>query len=73
MKQKRLRLPVSKLILGLSVLALLTVSGSAKAWWDGNWSYRKQITIDTSAKGGNIAQSAGRVPVLIRLHSGNFS
>jgi biopolymer transport protein ExbB len=72
MKQKRLRLPVSKLILGLSVLALLTVSGSAKAWWDGNWSYRKQITVDAGPKGGALPADAGRMPLLIRLHDGNF-
>jgi len=54
--------------------ALVTLPTAANAaWWQTDWSYRKQITIDTSPKGGNIAQSAGRVPVLIRLHSGNFS
>jgi biopolymer transport protein ExbB len=54
--------------------ALCTIPTSASAaWWQTDWSYRKQITIDTSPKGGNIAESAGRVPVLIRLHSGNFS
>jgi biopolymer transport protein ExbB len=48
-------------------------SAANAAWWQTDWSFRKQITIDTSPKGGNIAESAGRVPVLIRLHSGNFS
>ncbi|WP_413197303.1 DUF2341 domain-containing protein [Pararobbsia alpina] len=46
--------------------------GVAHAWWQGDWSYRKAITIDTTPKGGNVAESAGRVPLLIRLHSGNF-
>jgi biopolymer transport protein ExbB len=72
MKQKRLHLPISKLILGLAVLALLTVSGSAKAWWDGNWSYRKQITVDAGPKGGALPGDAGRMPLLVRLHDGNF-
>ena len=46
--------------------------GIANAWWQNDWSYRKAITIDASAKGANLAESAGRVPLLIRLHSGNF-
>ncbi|WP_144152918.1 DUF2341 domain-containing protein [Paraburkholderia sp. BCC1885] len=46
--------------------------GVANAWWQNDWSYRKAITIDTSPKGANVAESAGRVPLLIRLHSGNF-
>jgi biopolymer transport protein ExbB len=60
-----------------ALFLLLTVlmgclPGVANAWWQNDWSYRKAITIDTSPKGGNIAESAGRVPLLIRLHSGNF-
>jgi biopolymer transport protein ExbB len=56
------------------VLALLAlVPTQASAWWQNDWSFRKQITIDTTPKGANIAESAGRVPVLIRLHTGNFS
>jgi biopolymer transport protein ExbB len=47
-------------------------AAAAGAWWNKDWPYRKEITLDASPKGGNIVQSAGRVPVLIRLHSGNF-
>jgi len=46
--------------------------GVANAWWQNDWSYRKAITIDATPKGGDVADSAGRVPLLIRLHSGNF-
>ncbi|MBV9992132.1 MAG: DUF2341 domain-containing protein [Alphaproteobacteria bacterium] len=61
--------------LAAAVLGLCATAGSALAdgWWQQDWSFRRQITIDTSPKGGNIAGTAGRVPVLIRLHSGNFS
>jgi biopolymer transport protein ExbB len=45
----------------------------ASAWWQNDWSYRKQITVDTTPKSADIAQSVGRMPVLIRLHTGNFS
>ncbi|WP_186264109.1 DUF2341 domain-containing protein [Burkholderia gladioli] len=46
--------------------------GIANAWWQNDWSFRKSITIDASPKGANLSESAGRVPLLIRLHSGNF-
>jgi biopolymer transport protein ExbB len=61
------------LVLCLGVLALLTVSNSAKAWWDGNWSYRKKITVDAGPKGGNLPETGAGVPLLIRLHDGNFN
>jgi len=56
------------------ILALVVacLPAAANAWWQKDWPYRKEITIDASAKGGNITDPAGRVPLLIRLHSGNF-
>jgi biopolymer transport protein ExbB len=42
------------------------------SWWNDDWSYRKPITLDTTPNGGNLAQPAGRMPLLIRLHPGNF-
>ncbi|RDS81758.1 MotA/TolQ/ExbB proton channel family protein [Dyella monticola] len=45
---------------------------SEASWWNDDWSYRKPITLDTTPKGGNVAQSTGRIPLLIRLHPGNF-
>ena len=60
----------------LSVLILFAgLAGFAQpagAWWNGDWSYRKEITIDAGPTGGNLPSDAGRVPVLIRLHDGNF-
>ncbi|HEY3598831.1 MAG TPA: DUF2341 domain-containing protein [Paraburkholderia sp.] len=50
----------------------MLLPGVANAWWQNDWSFRKSITVDTTPKGGNVAESAGRVPLLIRLHSGNF-
>jgi biopolymer transport protein ExbB len=59
---------------GWFLLALFALAPTqALAWWQTDWSYRKQITIDTTPKGADISQSAGRVPVLVRLHTGNFS
>jgi biopolymer transport protein ExbB len=45
----------------------------AYAWWNGDWTGRKAITIDTSAAGGNITDPIGTTPVLIRLDTGNFT
>ena len=55
------------------VLAITALPATANAWWQKDWPYRKEITLDASAKGGNSSQAAGRVPLLIRLHSGNFN
>jgi biopolymer transport protein ExbB len=55
------------------VLGWPMLGGSAaQAWWNDDWSLRKQITIDTSASGATISDPIGRVAVLIRLHVGNF-
>ncbi|HKQ30385.1 MAG TPA: DUF2341 domain-containing protein, partial [Burkholderiales bacterium] len=43
------------------------------AWWDAKWSNRKAIAVDASAKGANTAVEVADVPVLVRLHTGNFS
>ncbi len=56
----------------LMAVMLGVLPGIANAWWQNDWSYRKAITIDAGPKGANLTESAGRVPLLIRLHSGNF-
>jgi len=63
---------VKRAWLGLVMAACMALPGVANAWWQNDWSFRKSITVDTTPKGGNVAESAGRVPLLIRLHSGNF-
>lgn len=60
------------LILILSCLGLLMPT-LAHAWWQDDWSYRKQITVDTTQEGAAITSEVGRVPLLVRLHTGNFS
>jgi biopolymer transport protein ExbB len=56
----------------LAALAILTFSGTANAWWDSDWTLRKKIVIDTTSAGVPIDGSIGSIPVLIRLHDGNF-
>jgi len=49
------------------------VCSSAHArWWNGEWSIRKKITLDTTSKDSGIANPIGTAVVLIRLHDGNF-
>lgn len=42
-------------------------------WWDAKWAVRKKLVIDTSDKGSAITDPVGTVPVLVRLHDGNFN
>jgi biopolymer transport protein ExbB len=59
-------------ILALALAAAWLGSGTAKAWWDGDWPLRKLITIDTTATGTPITDPIGSSPILIRLHDGDF-
>ena len=70
MQSKWLRRIISS---GLLVIALSLIAGDARAWWDGKWKYRKKITLDTSTQGADIKEALSDFPVLIRLHSGNFT
>lgn len=54
----------------LLALTMLMMPASAWAWWNQDWSFRKQITIDTSAQGADIQGALANVPVLVRLHEG---
>ncbi len=57
----------------LSVCFLGTAWGQGSSnWWNKDWPYRKQITVDASATGANIAGSPENVPILVRLSLGNF-
>lgn len=56
----------------LAAFLLLIVPVICHAWWNDEWNFRKEITLDLSAAGANIAGSPADVPVLIRLHLGNF-
>jgi biopolymer transport protein ExbB len=66
---------VARRIFALMVLSFCSLGpawGQGKAWWNGDWPYRKQITVDTSAAAANITGSADYVPVLVRLSLANF-
>ncbi|UIN21427.1 DUF2341 domain-containing protein [Herbaspirillum frisingense] len=45
----------------------------AHAWWQPDWAYRKPLTLDAGPQGAALGGDPGRVAVLLRLHTGNFS
>lgn len=53
-------------------LFMLLLSQQASAWWNDKWPYRAPITLDTSITGANIESTQMDIPVLVRLHAGNF-
>lgn len=57
----------------MTIVLLLLLPASAQAWWNSDWPYRKSIILDTTPAGADIASSTLNVPVLLRLHTGNFS
>ncbi len=42
------------------------------AWWSEEWNFRKEISFDLSPAAADITGTPTDVPVLIRLHLGNF-
>lgn len=56
------------LLTSLICLGLLAPA-SASAWWQDDWQYRKQVSVDTTPQGAAINDSLGRLPLLVRLHS----
>lgn len=62
-----------RLILTTLVSLGLLAPAIAHAWWQDDWLYRKPITVDTTPQGAAIDQPAGRTPLLVRLHTGNFT
>ena len=59
------------LLLALALLQFL-LAGSAHATWNAEWTQRAKITLNTAADGLALSVGADNVPVLVRLHSGNF-
>jgi biopolymer transport protein ExbB len=53
--------------------ALIPALALAASWWNNDWKYRKEIGLDLSATGADVAGTPLEVPVLIRLSLANFS
>ncbi len=60
----------------MAILALTLISGAwatqARAWWNDDWAYRKEIAFDLTPAGADIAGPITDVPVLVRLSLTNF-
>ncbi|MFH0725683.1 MAG: DUF2341 domain-containing protein [Pseudomonadota bacterium] len=54
------------------ILLILFCSVDAFAWWNGEWKSRRKIGFDASSAGADINENLGEIPVLVRLHTGNF-
>lgn len=52
---------------------LFLVPSVSQAWWNDHWAYRKKITINAQTAGIGASSVPAGVPLLVRLHSGNFS
>ena len=61
-------------VLPMLILAVLgsTWGQDARAWWNGDWAFRKEITFDLAPTGADIPGAPTDVPILIRLSLGNF-
>jgi biopolymer transport protein ExbB len=56
-----------------ALLLLLIVPGVVFGWWNEEWSGRKGLVLDTTPAGADFRSAMTEVPVLVRLHSGNFT
>ncbi len=56
----------------LVAIICLCFSMNAFAWWNEEWTQRKEIVVNTTAAGANTQGALTEVPALVRLSSGNF-
>lgn len=63
---------MTHLRLALSAFLLLLLPSLASATWNDKWKQRGRVDVNTSRSGVQTAEGLNKVPVLVRLHSGNF-
>jgi len=56
-----------------ALVCLIPAAAFSASWWNGDWKFRKEVSLDTTATGADIAGTAQDVPVLVRLSLANFS
>ena len=64
---------MQRLFISLMICLGFLLPATAHAWWQDDWQYRKQISVDTTPQGAAINESLGRTALLVRLHTGNFT
>ena len=62
-----------KILLVLLALTGLVVSTFADAAWNADWKQRAKVSLNTAADGVPLGGPTDAVPVLVRLHTGNFA
>ncbi|MBS0659369.1 MAG: DUF2341 domain-containing protein [Verrucomicrobia bacterium] len=55
----------------VGALLALSLAQDAQAWWNGEWTQRRRVTVDPGAVG--IAEPVGSAVVLVRLFDANFN
>jgi biopolymer transport protein ExbB len=63
---------IRRLAAVVTLVGMLAAPVLARAWWNDDWTARKRFRIDTSAAGAGVTEPIGALPVLVRLHPGNF-
>lgn len=64
---------MQRLFLAFLMCLSVVLPATAQAWWQDDWHYRKQISVDTTPQGAAINEALGRTALLVRLHTGNFT
>lgn len=54
-------------------LCIFLIAGPAFAWWNEEWTSRREISVDADATGADIQGTVTDFPLLVRFHAGNFS
>jgi biopolymer transport protein ExbB len=57
----------------IAACLLIFAAAPASAWWDGKWKCRKKIVLDATPQGGDVKEALTDFPLLVRLHTGDFS
>lgn len=70
----RVRQTASRVIAAIALLLLGLCTGvrAEDAWWDGAWTMRKKVTVDTTAAGAGITEPVGGATVLLRFFDANY-
>lgn len=64
---------MQRLFIAVLICLGFVLPATAQAWWQDDWHYRKQISVDTTPQGAAINEALGRTALLVRLHTGNFT
>ncbi|MCU1761410.1 DUF2341 domain-containing protein [Pseudomonas sp. 14P_8.1_Bac3] len=64
---------MQRIFLAFLMCLSVVLPATAQAWWQDDWHYRKQMSVDTTPQGAAINEALGRTALLVRLHTGNFT